>query len=266
MLIDRLLQVLQDRNRKQAMADAAYWDERAKTRSGFARSVWHSETFSRAWDARQRELLRSTLGPFRGLRVADVGCGTGRISRFLSSEGARTVGYDFSPATVEAAREESAQVSTRGDAGELTFEVADVTSGTLPCEPGTFDLMVTVGCLAVACRTLPALRNCLGAMARSIKPGGRVALLEPIHNGPVVGRVLRASVEQWVDEAEAAGLSLTLSRGMGLLPVRLLFSSLDAPSWLVDPLFSLGENALDLVPTLEPTADYRLLVFRHRGA
>jgi len=260
-LLDRIFQVLQDRNRKQAMADAAYWDERAQTRSGFARSVWHSESFSRAWDARQRELLLAMLGPFADLKVADVGCGTGRISRFLASEKARVTGYDFSPATVEAARGESAGVP-----GELVFEVADVTSGQLPCEPGSFDLTVTVGCLAVACRSLSSLGACLGAMARATRPGGRVALLEPIHRDPIVGRVLRASVDDWVAEARGAGLSLTLSRGMGFLPVRLMFSSLDAPPWLVDPVFSLGEGVLDALPAIEASADYRLLVFRHGGA
>jgi SAM-dependent methyltransferase len=252
-----MVQVLRDRHQKQAMADAAYWDERARTRSGFARSVWHAEAFSLAWDRRQRALLRGALGPFEGLRVADVGCGTGRISRFLAEEGARVVGYDFSPATVEAARGESAPAR-----GELAFEVADVTSGSLPCAPGSFDLTLTVGCLAVACRDLPALWACLGAMARATRPGGRVVLLEPIHRNRLVGRVLRASVDDWIREAEAAGLALDASAGMGFLPVRLLFSSLDAPSWLVDPAFAAGERLLEGSSLLSPSADYRLLIFR----
>jgi SAM-dependent methyltransferase len=258
-----MFQVLQDRNRKQAMADAAYWDERAKTRSGFARSVWHAEAFSLAWDQRQRELLRRELGPFEGQRVADVGCGTGRISRFLAGERARVVGYDFSPATVDAARGESEREM---QGGGLSFEVADVTSGTLPCDPGSFDLTLTVGCLAVACRDLPALWSCLGAMARATRPGGRVVLLEPIHRSRFVGRVLRASVEDWVREGQAAGLRLEFSKGMGFLPVRLLFSSLDAPSWLVDPAFGAGERLLDAVPAMERAADYHLLTFRRPEA
>lgn len=251
------MQVLEDRRNRQAMAHAAYWDERARTRSGLARSVWHAEAFSQAWDRRQRALLRRELGPLDGLRVADVGCGTGRISRFLAEEGARVVGYDFSPATVEIAYGES--VSIRG---ELSFEVADVTSGLLPCAPGFFDLVLTVGCLAVACRDLPTLWCCLGALARATRPGGRVVLLEPIHRTPLVGRVLRASMDDWVREAKAAGLEFVSSRGMGLLPVRLLFSSLDAPSWLVDPTFAAGERLLDGFSGLIPSADYRLLLFR----
>lgn len=252
----RIVQVLQDRNHKREMADVRYWDQRAQTRTGFARSVWHAEAFSRAWDRRQQGLLRQSLGPFRGLRVADVGCGTGRMSRFLAGEGADVTGYDFSSATIEAARDEGVEV------GALSFEVADVTSGKLPCEENTFDLTLTVGCLAVACRDLPALWVCLGAMARATKPGGRVALLEPIHKDRIVGRVLRATPVDWIREAQAVGLTLESSQGMGMLPIRLLFSSLDAPSWLVDPAFQLGETLLDVAPLLEPIADYRLLIFR----
>ncbi|RYE92602.1 MAG: class I SAM-dependent methyltransferase [Myxococcales bacterium] len=259
MLLDRIFQVLDDRSRKQAMASADYWDERARTRSGFARSVWHSETFSQAWDARQQEVLRAALGPVAGLRVADVGCGTGRISRFLAREGAIVTGFDFSPTTVEAARDESAGVE------RLTFEVADATSGQLPVAAGTFDVLLTVGCLAVACRDLGALRRSFEAMAGAAKPGGRVALLEPIHDNRVVGRVLREPVQAWVDQAHAAGLTLVQRRGMGFLPVRMLLSSLDAPSWLVEPVFGAGERLLEAGP-LEITADYRLLVFRAPGA
>ncbi len=244
------------------MADAAYWDERARTRSGFARSVWHAEAFSLAWDRRQRALLRQAVGPFRGLRVADVGCGTGRISQFLAEEGARVVGYDFSPATVEAARGESAR-----PAEELSFEVADVTSGALPCEPGAFDLTLTVGCLAVACRDLSALGACLGAMARATRPGGRVVLLEPIHRTRLVGRVLRASEGDWIREAEAAGLRLrVLPRGMGSAAGAAAVLEPRRPPWLVDPIFALGEGVLDAVPALEASADYRLLIFRRPDA
>ncbi|HEU4534564.1 MAG TPA: methyltransferase domain-containing protein, partial [Polyangiaceae bacterium] len=111
MALGRLTQVLRDRRHKAEMADASYWDARATSRSGYARSVWHSETFSAAWDERQRALLGRSLadaiGPLGGKRVADVGCGTGRISRHLAGLGAEVTGYDFSPATVEAAEREA---------------------------------------------------------------------------------------------------------------------------------------------------------------
>jgi SAM-dependent methyltransferase len=265
MALGRLAQVFRDRRRKADMAEAAYWDERARSRSGFARSVWHSETFSHTWDLRQRELLSevlsATLGGLAGRRIADIGCGTGRITRFLAREGADAVGFDFSPATVDAAREE-----TRAQRLSARFEVADISVGQLSAPDGTFDAAVAVGCLAVACRDLHALEHALFAMGRVTRAGGAVVLLEPIHSSRLLGRVLRASVSDWMRAATSAGLIPAGHRGMGFVPARLLLSSLDLPRWVVEPTFAAGELLLDHVPALERTADYRLLVFRREGA
>lgn len=263
MVTTRFWQVLRDRQRKEAMADASYWDERARSRSGFARSVWHSEAFSMAWDARQQgllhDVLRFHLGEVSGRRIADVGCGTGRITRFLAREGAQATGFDFSPATVEAAKAE-----TRDAGLEASFVVADVTSGTLPGEPGSFDASIAVGCLAVACRDLPSLTRALSGMAGITSPSGVVVLLEPIHQSRLLRRVLTASVDRWVSAARDAGLEEVSRRGMGFVPMRLAFSSFDLPSWVVDPGFGLGEALLDHVPQAQLASDYWLLVLRRR--
>jgi SAM-dependent methyltransferase len=262
MALGRLAQVLRDRRNKAEMADASYWDSRATSRSGYARSVWHSETFSEAWDERQRDLLRGSLeasiGSLEGKRVADVGCGTGRISRFLASAGADVTGYDFSPATVEAAEREAS------DAGlAVSFVVADVSAGQLPGKEGSFDAAVSVGCLAVACRDGRALEAALGAIARLVRPGGAVQLLEPIHTSRLLGRLLRLPVGAWVDAAARAGLHLEGVEGMGFWPARLALASFDLPAWLVRPVFFAGERALASLPALERNAaDYSLLRLR----
>jgi SAM-dependent methyltransferase len=260
-ILERVTQVIRDRGNKQAMAGAAYWDARARSRTGFARSVWHSEAFSRVWDARQQEMLRAELGSLDGRRVADVGCGTGRISRFLAHEGAQVTGYDFSPATVEAAREEAREAGV-----SVTFEVADATTGTLPAEEGTFDISLAVGCLAVACRDQASLGRGLAAMSRATKVGGSVVLFEPIHRGKLLGRVLRASVGDWVATARREGLELISNRGMGFVPARLLLSSLDLPAGVVEGVFDAGEAIIDGAPWLEGLAsDYRLLRFSRQA-
>lgn len=261
MPIRRFLEVLRDRTHRTDMTEASYWDDRAKTRSGYARSVWHSESFSRVWDMRQQALLQTTLrehlGDLSGKKIADVGCGTGRVTRFLASVGASPVGYDFSPNTVEAA-----DLETKDAGLSAEFVVADITSGELPAEEGTFDATMTVGCLAVACKDLSSLERALVAMARVTKKGGIVLLLEPIHSTKLLGRVLRAPVAAWTLSADRAGLSLVADKGMGFVPARLALSSVDLPSWMVEPAFAIGEVALDAVPLLERAADYRMLVFR----
>jgi SAM-dependent methyltransferase len=263
-MLSRLAQVLRDRQKKQAMTDASYWDGRAKTRQGFARSVWHSETFSQVWDERQQQILRDALedrlGSLVGKRVADVGCGTGRITRFLAAGGANAVGFDFSPETVRAAREESTAL-----AAHASFVVSDVTSGKLEANEDTFDAALTVGCLAVACRDLAGLTRSFQAIADVVKIGAPVIVLEPIHTSKFLGRVLRAPVGDWVDAAAKAGLLAAGEQTMGFVPTRLAFSSLDLPEWVVRPVFSLGERALERYPALERASDYRMLVFRREA-
>lgn len=267
-MIARLLQVLKDRQKKQAMTDASYWDGRAQTRTGFARSVWHSETFSRVWDERQQDLLRDALGDrlgtIAGKRIADVGCGTGRVTRFLAASGARAVGFDFSPETVRAAREESAAVIP-ATGGSASFVVSDVTTGKLDAEAASFDAALTVGCLAVACRDLPSLQRSFRAIHDAVKIGAPVLVLEPIHTSKLLGRVLRAPASDWLAAAARAGLLSAGESSMGFVPMRLALSSLDLPEWLVRPAFSLGERALDRYPLLDRASDYRLLVLRRES-
>jgi 2-polyprenyl-3-methyl-5-hydroxy-6-metoxy-1,4-benzoquinol methylase len=262
MALGRLIQVLRDRRHKAEMADASYWDARATSRSGYARSVWHSETFSEAWDERQRELLGRSLataiGGLAGKRIADIGCGTGRISRHLASVGAKVTGYDFSPATVEAAEREA-----RESGLSASFVVADVSAGQLPGDEGSFDAAISVGCLAVACRDEAALSAALGAMARLVRPGGAVQLLEPIHTTRLLGRLLRLPLEAWVETAARAGLRFESVEGMGFWPVRLALASFDLPAWVVRPVFFAGERTLGALPALDRVgADYRLLRLR----
>src|SRR5260221_12531772 len=99
-------QLVRERRTRDAIYHAAaYWDARAAARGGMARSLWPSNVFNDYWDERQREVVARALGDLRGRRVVDVGCGTGRMTRFFASLGAAdSLGVDFSPATIEAAR------------------------------------------------------------------------------------------------------------------------------------------------------------------
>jgi SAM-dependent methyltransferase len=260
-LVSRLGQVLRDRRNKRAMSEASYWDQRAQSRSGFARSVWHSETYSLIWDQRQQQLLRQTLrdqlGTLRDQTIADVGCGTGRITRFLAREGAQAIGIDFSPKTIDAAREETEQLQLHAK-----YVVADISQGALGLEDNTCDAALAVGCLAVACPSLPVLEQAFVAIRKALKPGGTAILLEPIHQNLLLKRVLQASVEDWIACANRAGLRLIARRSMGFVPIRLAFSSFDAPSTIVNPVFKTGEMLLDLFPQMAWTGDYQLLEFK----
>jgi SAM-dependent methyltransferase len=254
-------QLVKERRTRDAIYGASsYWDARASARRGMARSLWPSNVFNTLWDERQRAIIVRALGSLAARSVVDVGCGTGRIVRWLAEQrgASHVVGVDFSPATVEAARVESAAlVST----GLVRFEQGDVVAGLDALGVGSFDDAIVLGCLSVACRDREALEKAFASLARLVRKGGRVLVLEPIHRSPLLRRVLDLGIEDWVASANRAGLALSGADRMGFVPVRLVFSVRDFPRWLVGPLFRTGESVLDAWPWLSPLADYKLLAF-----
>jgi demethylmenaquinone methyltransferase/2-methoxy-6-polyprenyl-1,4-benzoquinol methylase len=118
---------------------------------------------------RQRAADRAELRP--GDSALDVCCGTGDMALELAarvSPGGHVVGCDFSEPMLDLAREKA---SDRG-AEAVRFEWADALS--LPYDAGRFDA-VTVG---FGVRNLADLDRGLREMARVLRPGGRLVVLE----------------------------------------------------------------------------------------
>jgi len=113
----------------------------------------------------------------------------------------------------------------------------------------------------VACHDRACLERAISNVARVVRKGGRVLLLEPIHRSPLLRRVLDLGVEDWIACANRAGLSLVYADRMGFVPVRLVFSVYDLPRGIVAPIFRAGERLLDAAPWLSPLSDYKLLMF-----
>ena len=117
---------------------------------------------------RGRAVDRAEVGP--GADALDVCCGTGDLAlelrRRIGPDG-RVVGCDFSEPMLELAREKS------GERGlPVEFGWADALD--LPYGDASFDA-VTIG---FGARNLADLDKGLGEMARVLRPGGRVAILE----------------------------------------------------------------------------------------
>jgi ubiquinone/menaquinone biosynthesis C-methylase UbiE len=79
------------------------------------------------------------VGAVRGLRIADLGCGTGRHTLRLASGGAHVTAVDFSPNMLE-------QASRRLAGHAVTFVEHDLTKR-LPFEDASFDGVLS--CLAL---------------------------------------------------------------------------------------------------------------------
>jgi len=111
------------------------------------------------WRERAVELAR--VGP--GSRALDVATGTGDLAVALRTAGAEVVGCDFSEEMLERARRK--EPSAR-------FEWADALA--LPYDDDSFDA-ATVG---FGARNFSDLARGLAEMARVVRPGGRVVVLE----------------------------------------------------------------------------------------
>jgi len=111
------------------------------------------------WRERAAEL--ANVGP--GSTALDVATGTGDLAIELARRGAEVTGTDFAPAMLEIARRK---------APGLRFEEGDALNLTYP--DGSFDA-ATVG---FGARNFADLDRGLAEMARVVRPGGRVVVLE----------------------------------------------------------------------------------------
>jgi demethylmenaquinone methyltransferase/2-methoxy-6-polyprenyl-1,4-benzoquinol methylase len=121
-----------------------------------------------AWRRRAADL--ASIGP--GARVLDVACGTGDLAIELAGRvapGGSVLGADFSERMLQLAR---AKAAARGLGASIQFEAANALA--LPYGDSSFDA-ATVG---FGARNFSDLPGGLREMARVVRPGGRVVVLE----------------------------------------------------------------------------------------
>lgn len=112
-----------------------------------------------AW---RRRTVRELALP-AGSRVADLACGTGDLCRELARRGHSPIGFDFSIGMLRAA-----------PAGTPRWPPVNADVLELPLPDGALD-GATCG---FALRNLTAVEPFLAELARALRPGGRIGLLE----------------------------------------------------------------------------------------
>jgi demethylmenaquinone methyltransferase/2-methoxy-6-polyprenyl-1,4-benzoquinol methylase len=110
-----------------------------------------------------RRVTVDAAGIAPGVRVLDLGCGTGDLCRDASVRGAEVVGLDPAARMIEIAT---------GRAPDCRFVRAH--GEALPFENGSFDAVVT----GFALRNFSDVDAVLAECARVLRPGGRIAILE----------------------------------------------------------------------------------------
>ena len=118
-------------------------------------------------DCRWRRRAVRELGLPPRSRVFDLACGTGDLCRDLESAGYRAVGFDLSVGMLRAAQKYR-------DSGKLSAPMVLGDALCLPVPPESAD-GITCG---FALRNVVDLDGLFAELARVVRPGGRVSLLE----------------------------------------------------------------------------------------
>jgi SAM-dependent methyltransferase len=151
------------------------------------KALWEKGDFTRVAASMREsgEALVESLGPIRGLKLLDLGCGDGTTAIPAAQRGANVTGIDIASNLVAAgnARAKALGLSNctfrEGDASDLR-DVGDA----------DFDIVVTIFGAMFAPRPVDVARE----MVRVTRPGGRIVMGNWIPNDPtLVAQILKIS-------------------------------------------------------------------------
>jgi len=252
-MLDRFKQMLKMRSkREQVYARPEYWKWKAETYKGTAVSMFPNRTLNEYCQREQFSFYERALSPTAGRSIIDVGCGTGRLSRFLASMGASVTGIDFTQAALDLAISESTGANIQYRQGSI-FNID---------EEAAYDDAVTSSCLTLACTSKEQFMTALQQIHTCLKPGGRLAMIEPFHRG-FLHRVLDLSPRDAVKMLESAGFDVLERKEMLFWPTRLLLTFGDTPAWITRPVYAIGELVRRIVP-LPGLGDYTCILAKRR--
>lgn len=114
-------------------------------------------------------LIAAALGPLEGLDAVDIGAGSGRVTRMLAAAGARTTGVEPNAAVVARARE----------TGGADYVVAPAEATGLPAACADIVLF------SMSLHHCADMGAALDEALRLLRPGGRLAVIEPEAPDPI---------------------------------------------------------------------------------
>jgi demethylmenaquinone methyltransferase/2-methoxy-6-polyprenyl-1,4-benzoquinol methylase len=121
-------------------------------------------------DPRWRRALIDFIEPKPGMRILDVATGTGMVAFALAARGAEVIGLDQSEAMLGGAR---ARLARTGElAGRLSLVLGEAEA--LPFSDAEFDALSFTYLLRYVDDRIATMRE----LARVLKPGGRIAMVE----------------------------------------------------------------------------------------
>ena len=146
---------------------------------------WFPPELNEESDAQYWRLVEASLRPAKGMRILDAGCARGRYARRLSAAGAHVTGMDLTALFLHDARR-----------AILEVDFVQATLRQLPFADATFDGVL---CNGVLCH-LADRKSALSEMARILKPGGTLLVIDHNLTGLHPRYFLPASWVKWYQE------------------------------------------------------------------
>ncbi len=211
------------------------WEENAEQWLAWARTPGHDTYY---WHLNLPAFAQ--LVPGAGRRTLDVGCGEGRIGRWLAESGHRVTGIDSSPTLAEKARK----------AGGYE-EVALGDAAALPWPDGEFDLVVAF----MSLHDMSDPERVIREIARVLEPGGVLcmAIVHPL-NRPAEHLDDYFSDQRFYEPLTLRGLTMTFE-GMDR-PLESYTRALSDHGFVIDQLREPRPSpaVVERAPELEPAA------------
>lgn len=153
--------------------------------------------------------MLSMVGPLKGKRVLDVGCGEGRFCRMMSARGARTFGIDPTSELIALARKDHHEgCYVRGSAESLPFR------------DRSFHLVVSYLTLI----DIVDFREAVKEMARVLRPKGRLAIAN-------LNSFITTRPEAWMKDPKGHRLFVPVDNYFDAVPQRVQWRGIQIVNW-----------------------------------
>jgi len=233
--------------RERLYSTAEYWDAKASELEGDAVSMWPNNALNAFYNKEQMDLVIEAIGSLSGKKALDVGCGTGRLSRFFANRGATVVGIDFSTKAISIARK--ATPSGNPIFRELSvFEMNEVDE---------YDFVFSWGSLVMAATNRVELVSVMRKLRCASKFGADALFMEPVHLG-FVHRVLDMNIDDFCEVMREAGFRIEWVRQMHFWPMRFVLAFISWPRWVTAPCYYFGQMLMRL-PGFRGMGDYKAI-------